>query len=118
MKEVKAFIRAQKAEAVLDALEELGISDITLLDVMGIGRHMADPNESKYSIKIVKKYADLAKLETVCKAGDVERVVNTIREVAYSGMKGDGMIYVSPVEMAVKIRTGAVGSDALERQQD
>ncbi len=114
MKEVKAFIRAQKAEEVLDALEDLGISDITLLDVMGIGQHMADPHESKYSIKIVKKYADLAKVETVCRAADVDRVVETIRKAGYTGMKGDGMIYVSPVESVVKIRTGVRDDEALE----
>ncbi len=113
MKEVKAFIRAQKAEAVLDALEELDISDITLLDVMGVGQHMADPHESKYSIKIVKKYADLAKVEIVCKAENVDRVVETIRKTGYTGRKGDGMIYVSPVETVVKIRTGERDDDAL-----
>lgn len=113
MKEVKAFIRTEKAEQVVEALENLGVADITLIEVMGVGRHMADPNESKFSIKIINKYCDLAKIETVCKSENVHLVVETIRKVAYSSMKGDGMIYVTPVEMAVKIRTGAVGEEAL-----
>ena len=113
MKEVKAFIRSDKADEVIEALENLGVSDITLIDVMGIGRHMADPNQAKFSIKVIEKYCDLAKVETVCRSEDVHEIVETIRKIAYTSMKGDGMIYVSPVEMAVKIRTGAVGEDAL-----
>ena len=113
MKEVKAFIRSDKAEEVIGALDNLGVSDITLIDVMGIGKHMTDPNESEYSIRIIKKYCDIAKIETVCRSEDVHKIVETIRKVAYSSMRGDGMIYVSPVEMAVKIRTGAVGEEAL-----
>lgn len=112
MKEIKAYIRCQKAEGVLEALEEIGITDITLIDVMGVGV-LADPKTAKYSIKCVEKYSEIAKLEVVCKDSDVQKIVDTIRKKAYSGMKGDGMIFVSPVDMAVKIRTGSVGEEAL-----
>lgn len=113
MKEVKAFIRCEKAYKVVEALENLGISDMTIIDVMGIGEHLADPNESTLSIKVIEKYCDIVKVETVCPDENVHEIVETIRKVAYTSMKGDGMIYVSPVEMAVKIRTGAVGEKAL-----
>lgn len=112
MKEVKAYIRCQKAEAVIEALENLGIQGITLIDVMGVGR-LADPQSAKYSIKCVEKYSEVAKLEVVCADEDMHKVVETIRATAYTGLKGDGIIYVSSVEMAVKIRTGAVGNEAL-----
>ena len=113
MKEVKAFIRCIKAEEVIDALDALNVSDITLIDVMGIGQHLADKKDAKYSIKCVQRYSDIAKLEVVCADEHVQKVVKTIQKKAFTNMKGDGMIYVSPVEMAVKIRTGAVGELAL-----
>ena len=113
MKEVKAFIRSSKADEVIDKLDELGITDITLIDVMGIGEHLADTNQAKYTIEVVKKYSKIAKIEIVCRDEDVHNIVETIRKTAFTGMRGDGMIYVMPVEMTVKIRTGSVGEEAL-----
>lgn len=113
MKEVKAFIRCRKAEDVIARLEDAGIQDITLIDVMGLGQDLVNPDNVKYSIKCVDKYSQVAKIEIVCRDEEVHTIVETVRETAYTGMKGDGMIYVSPVEMAVKIRTGAVGEKAL-----
>lgn len=112
MKEIKAYIRCQKAEEVLEALEQIGVTDITLIDVMGVGV-LSDPKTAKYSIKCVEKYSEVAKLEVVCKDSDTEKIVETIQKKAYSGMKGDGMIFVSPVDMAIKIRTGALDEKAL-----
>ena len=112
MKEIKAYIRCQKAEEVIAALEELGIGGMTLIDVMGVGQ-LADPNTAKYSVKCVEKYSDVAKLEVVCKDSEVQKIVETIQEKAYSGMKGDGIVFVSTVDMAVKIRTGDQNEKAL-----
>jgi nitrogen regulatory protein P-II 1 len=74
---------------------------------------LAEPQTAKYSIKCVERYSDVAKLEVVCRDDDVHRIVEIIRAKAYSGMRGDGIIFVSPVEMAVKIRSGAVGEEGL-----
>jgi nitrogen regulatory protein PII len=112
MKEIKAYIRCQKAEEIIEALEQIDITDITLIDVMGVGV-LSDPKTAKYSIKCVEKYSEVAKLEVVCKDSEVETIVDTIQKRAYSGMKGDGMIFVSPVDMAVKIRTGDQNENAL-----
>jgi len=112
MKEVKAYIRCQKAESVIEALEAIGVKGITLIDVMGVGQ-LADPHSAKYSVQCVEKYSEVGKLEVVCSEKDVHKIVETIREKAYTGLKGDGIIYVSSVEMATKIRTGAVGEEAL-----
>ncbi|MEJ2637753.1 MAG: P-II family nitrogen regulator [Calditrichia bacterium] len=109
---MKAYIRCQKAEIVIEALESLGIKGITLIDVMGVGQ-LADPRSAKYSVACVEKYSEVGKLEVVCRDVDVRKVVETIREKAYTGLKGDGIIFVSPVEMAVKIRTGAADAEAL-----
>ena len=112
MKEIKAYIRCNKAEKVIGALEEISITDITLIDVMGVGV-LADPQKSKYSVKCVERYSKIAKLELVCTDESVHEIVEVIRKTAYTSMKGDGMIFVTPVELAVKIRTGAIGEEAL-----
>lgn len=112
MKEVKAYVRCNKAEDIISALEKIGVKGVTLIDVMGVGT-MADPQTSKYSIKCVRKYSQVAKLEVVCSKEKVHQIVETIRENGYTGMRGDGMIFVTPVEMAVKIRTGAIGEEAV-----
>ena len=113
MKEIKAFFRAHKAEPITDALDSLGIADYTVTFVMGIGEHLVDNGTSSYSIEVVKKYSNIAKLELVCKSDLVPTITKVIRDVAYTGQKGDGIIYVTPVEKTIKIRTGAVDSDAL-----
>ncbi len=112
MKEIKAYIRCRKAEEVISALENNGVQGITLIDVMGVG-HMATPGNTKYSIKCIQKYSEISKLEVVCQDEDVHKIVELIRKHAYTGMHGDGMIFVTPVEMAIKIRTGAIGGEAL-----
>jgi len=113
MKEIKTFFRAYKSDKITVALDELGIVDYTISFVMGIGKHLADTADSNYSIQVVKKYSNIAKLELVCKAEQVDRITKTLREIAYTGQQGDGIIYVTPVEKVIKIRTGAVNSDAL-----
>ena len=113
MKEVKAFIRSTKAEDVMEALNQLGVADITLIDVMGVGSHLIDPQIAQYSVEIVRKFSQVVKIEVVCRAIDADKVVETIRNAAFTGMPGDGMIYVMPVEKAVKIRTGKENQDAV-----
>ncbi len=112
MKEIKAYIRCRKAEEVISALEENGVQGITLIDVMGVG-HLVSPENAKYSVKCIQKYSEISKLEVVCRDGEVHKIIDLIRKHAYTGMRGDGIIFVTPVEMAVKIRTGATGEDVL-----
>ncbi|NQT63732.1 MAG: P-II family nitrogen regulator [Candidatus Marinimicrobia bacterium] len=113
MKEVKAFIRGDKADEVIAALEEVGVINLTVINVMGIGRSLAPSKGAKYSVDLTQKYSTIAKIEIVCRASDTAKIVDVLRQSAYTGMQGDGMIYVVPVETAVKIRTGAYGGDAL-----
>ncbi len=113
MKEIKAFVRVYKVDKIIDALQDLGITDFTITEVMGVGKHLEDLTDAEYSIEIIKKYSKIAKLELVCRADKVEKITTKLRQVAYTGMKGDGIIYVTPVEKVIKIRTGAINSDAL-----
>ncbi|MEX2400517.1 MAG: P-II family nitrogen regulator [Rhodothermales bacterium] len=112
MKEIKAYVRCEKVDEVIDALERVGIEGITVIDVMGLGV-LADPHSSKYSMECVERYSKIAKLEVVARNEDVHRIVETVRESAYTGTRGDGLIFVTAVEMAVKVRTGAVGEAGL-----
>ncbi len=113
MKEIKTFFRADKAEKITDALDKLGVVDYTITFVMGIGDHLADTSNSLYSIQVVKKYSNIAKLELVCREAQVSEITKTLQEVGYTGQQGDGIIYVTPVEKVIKIRTGAINSEAL-----
>lgn len=112
MKGIKAYIRCKKAEEVIEALEDIGITGITLIDVMGVGG-LADPHQSKYSVKCVEKFSEIGKLEIVCEDEKAELIINTIQKTAYTGLRGDGMIFVMPVEDAIKIRTGKRGPKTL-----
>lgn len=112
MKEIKAYIRVIKAEAVIHALEEAGVPGLTVIEVRAIGAAI-EPERAKYSIEYAEKISPITKIEIVCKDEDVERLVGIIKKKAYTGHKGDGMIFVSEVNYAVKIRTGEQGERAL-----
>lgn len=112
MKEIKAYIRCEKAEQVVHALEDASVKGVTLIDVMAVGSNI-DPKNYKYSIACVEKYQKVAKLEVICAEENVDRFVDIIRKEAYTSRQGDGIICVSDVERIVKIRTGEEGAAAL-----
>ncbi len=105
MKEIKAYVRKVKVEETVHALKKIGVSDLTILDVVEVGKQ-ADPNSLKLSVEIVERYAKVSKLEIVCGEDKVSQIVKTLRKAACTGSPGDGIIYVTPVEQAIKIRTG------------
>ena len=114
MKEIKAYIRIFKVENVMNKLYEIGIENMTVIDIMAIGKGLVDPQKTNYSIELVQKYSDVAKLEIIVSDKDVDKTVETIRTVAYSGQKGDGIILVSSISEAIKIRTGKTGENILQ----
>lgn len=112
MKEIKAYIRFAKAEVVIHALREADVPGLTAIEVKAIGAAV-EPERVKYSINYVEEVSPVTKLEVMCKDEDVERLCRIIREKAYTGRKGDGMIFVSNIDHAIKIRTGEQGEKAL-----
>lgn len=116
MNEVKAFIRRQKSEEVIDALEAGGFCCMTLIDVMGLGR-MADPEKSRISVRIAERFSNILKLVVVCGEEDTRQVIELIRKHARSGQPGDGIIYVTPVLQTVHIRTGTTGGSFLQSKR-
>lgn len=114
MKEIKAYLREYKIETVISELIKIGIVNMTVIDLMAIGKGLIDPEKSPYSIELVQKYSEVAKLEIIVPDDDVDVTIDTIRKAAYSGQRGDGIIFVSSISEAIKIRTGKTGDAILQ----
>lgn len=113
MKEVKAYIRHLMVNRVIEALEQKGFSDMTLIDVRGITRGLSG-EEYQYSLELAEKYMNMIKLEIVCNDAQAEKAVQIITKTARTGRKGDGLVFVTPVEEVVRIKTGEKGKAALQ----
>jgi len=112
MKKIEAIIRPTKLDQVRHALEEIGCPGITITETEGHGKQKGMVQQwrgKEYKVELLPK----VKVEVVSKDSEVERIVKTILEIAKTGEIGDGKIFVSPVESAVKIRTGEEGESAL-----
>lgn len=113
MKEIKAYIRVHMLDKVIRGLEDAGFTDMTVIDVRAIRRDLRD-EDMAYSVELAERYMNVAKLVIVVRDQDVDVATRLICERAHTGAKGDGLIYVSPVEEAIHIRTGACGESAIE----
>jgi nitrogen regulatory protein P-II 2 len=112
MQLVTAIIKPFKLEEVREALSTLGVQGMTVSDVKGFGRqrgHTEIYRGAEYAVLFVPK----VKIEIVVGAIETERVIATIRRAAGMGRIGDGKIFVSPIEHAVRIRTGETDDAAL-----
>ncbi|ACX52968.1 nitrogen regulatory protein P-II [Ammonifex degensii KC4] len=112
MKKIEAIIRPEKLEAVKDSLGKFGIHGMTVYQVMGCGtqRGWTEVYRGReYSINLLPK----VKVEIAVPDHQVEEVVKLILEVARTGEIGDGKIFVSNLEDAVRVRTGERGEGAL-----
>lgn len=112
MKLIKSIIKPHRIDDVKDALNEIGISGMTVYEVKGYGRqkgHHELYRGAEYQIDFVPKII----IEIVVADDLEEKAVNTIQESAQTGKIGDGKIFVLPVEKSVRIRTGETGDEAL-----
>ena len=80
---------------------------MTLIDANALAE-WADKETFSYSIEYVQKYSRVVKIELVCNDSNVDKLVNVISTYGETGRSGDGWIFVSPIEQAVRIKTGAV----------
>ena len=97
MKEITAYIRHDKADIVIEKLEEAGVKGMTLLDANALAE-WADSEAFSFSIEYVQKYSKVVKIELICNAEDSEKLVSVISKYARTGKSGDGWIFVTPVE--------------------
>ena len=106
MKKIIAYIRHEKADIVIEKLEEDGVKGMTLLDANALAE-WADKAFS-FSIEYVQKYTKVVKIELICNNEESDKLVDIISKYAHTGKSGDGWVFVTPVEKAVRIKTGEV----------
>ena len=112
MKMVMAIIKPFKLDDVREALSEIGVQGITVTEVKGFGRQKGH-TELYRGAEYVVDFLPKVKIEAIVDDGLVDQVIEGISKAANSGKIGDGKIFVSDIEQAVRIRTGETGADAL-----
>jgi nitrogen regulatory protein P-II 1 len=112
MRKIEAIIRPHLLDAVKNALQEMGVVGMTILEVKGFGRqkgHTETYRGSEYVVDLLPKI----KIEVLLSEELVDQAVEAIATTARTGKFGDGKIVVTPVEQVIRIRTGEHGDRAL-----
>ncbi|HXI86496.1 MAG TPA: P-II family nitrogen regulator [Parvularculaceae bacterium] len=112
MKKIEAIIKPFKLDDVKEALHEIGLQGMTVIDARGFGRQKGH-TELYRGAEYVVDFLPKVKIELVVDDAQVEPAVEAIQRAAHSGRIGDGKIFISSVENVVRIRTGETGRDAI-----
>ena len=112
MKKIEAIIKPFKLDDVREALSEIGVTGMTATEVKGFGRQKGH-TELYRGAEYVVDFLPKVKIETIVADDQVDRCVEVITESARTGKIGDGKIFISTVERAIRIRTGETDNDAL-----
>ena len=112
MKKIEAIIKPFKLDDVREALSEIGVMGMTATEVKGFGRQKGH-TELYRGAEYVVDFLPKVKIETVVADDQVDRCIEVITEAARTGKIGDGKIFVTPIERAIRIRTGESDDDAL-----
>ena len=112
MKKIEAIIKPFKLDDVKDALHEVGVSGITVTEVKGFGRQKGH-TELYRGAEYVVDFLPKVKIEIVLADELVDKAVEAIQNAARTGRIGDGKIFISNIDQAIRIRTGESGTDAL-----
>jgi nitrogen regulatory protein P-II 1 len=112
MKKIEAIIKPFKLDEVKEALQEVGLQGITVTEAKGFGRQKGH-TELYRGAEYVVDFLPKVKIEIVLGADMVEKAIEAIRRAAQTGRIGDGKIFVSTIEEAIRIRTGESGLDAI-----
>ena len=112
MKKIEAIIKPFKLDEVKEALHEIGLQGITVLEAKGFGRqkgHTELYHGAEYGVDLLPK----VKIELVLDDDMLERAVDAIQQAAHTGRIGDGKVFISTVDDAIRVRTGERGKDAI-----
>jgi len=112
MRKIEAIIKPFKLEDVKEAILKLGVGGMSVTEIKGFGRqkgHKEIYRGAEYVVDFVPK----VKIEVIVPAELAGRVIEAIKENAYTGQIGDGKIFILPVEKAIRIRTGEEDRDAI-----
>jgi nitrogen regulatory protein P-II 1 len=116
MRKLEAIIRPERLQDVQDALDDLGVSGLTVSEVMGCGAQRGYTEQyrgSRVNISLLPKL----KVESIVPGDLVEKAVDAIVAAAYTGEIGDGRVFVSPVDESVRIRTGERGEETVRHER-
>ena len=116
-KNIEAIFREEKLTAVKEALSEIGIVGMNIMEVRGHGRQGGIELAGRigtYKVDLLPR----VQLNVILSDHNVEKTIETIRQAARTGKVGDGIIFVYPVEEVIRIRTGERGHDALTYEGD
>jgi nitrogen regulatory protein P-II 1 len=116
MKKIEAIIRHERLQEVQDALDQLGVSGLTVSEVVGCGRQKGYTEQYRgvqANISLLPKI----KVESVVPSDLVDRAVEAIVEAARTGNVGDGRVFVYPIEQSVRIRTGESGEESVRHEE-
>lgn len=112
MKKIEAIIKPFKLDDVKEALQEIGLQGITVVEARGFGRQKGH-TELYRGAEYVVDFLPKVKVEVIVPDDQVERIIEAIVAAAQTGRIGDGKIFVLPVEDAIRIRTGERGESAI-----
>jgi nitrogen regulatory protein P-II 1 len=116
MKKIEAIIRHERLQEVQDALDQLGVSGLTVSEVVGCGRQKGYTEQYRgvrANISLLPKI----KVESVVPSDIVDRAVEAIANAARTGEIGDGRVFVYPLEQSLRIRTGESGEESVRHEE-
>ena len=112
MKKIEAIIKPFKLDEVKEALQDIGIQGLSVIEVKGFGRQKGH-TELYRGAEYVVDFLPKIKIEVILSDNQTEEAINAIIEAAKTDKIGDGKIFVTNVEQAIRIRTGETGDNAL-----
>ncbi len=112
MKKIEAIIKPFKLDEVKEALHEIGVKGLTVTEAKGFGRQKGH-TELYRGAEYVVDFLPKVKIEVVVEDSLLERAVEAIQQAAHTGRIGDGKIFVSSIDEALRIRTGEKGAEAI-----
>lgn len=112
MKKIEAIIKPFKLDEVKEKLHEVGTKGITVIEAKGFGRQKGH-TELYRGAEYVVDFLPKVKIEVVMEDNLLDAAVEAIQQTAHTGRIGDGKIFISNIEEAIRIRTGETGHDAL-----
>ena len=112
MKKIEAVIKPFKLDEVKEALQEIGLQGITVIEAKGFGRQKGH-TELYRGAEYVVDFLPKVKIEVVLSDQMLDKAIEAIQKSAKTGRIGDGKIFISTIEEAIRIRTGETGNDAI-----
>ena len=112
MKKIEAIIKPFKLDEVKEALQDLGVQGLSVIEVKGFGRQKGH-TELYRGAEYVVDFLPKVKIEVAIAESTLDQVIEAIAKAANTGKIGDGKIFVTSLEQAIRIRTGETGEDAI-----